>query len=137
MNETLPQQTVLLVDDEEAVTFILGKEFEARGHRVLRAKNGKEGLELALAEHPDVILCDLKMPVMGGLEMLQALRKDPWGKNADAIILTNVSDDMTTLQAAMHQGAFFYLVKGDAQMTEIVTKVQSRLEKHIADSSKG
>lgn len=121
-----PQRSVLLVEDEGAVSLILGKEFEAKGYTVFKALDGKEGLDVALKEHPDAILADLKMPVMGGLEMVKELRKDGWGKNANVVILTNVSD-LDMVQGAMEQGTVHYLVKGDLGMEQIIERVEKLL----------
>lgn len=118
--------SILHVEDEEAVSFILGKEFEAKGYRVIKAANGKEGLDAALREHPDVIITDLKMPVMNGTEMIHELRNDEWGKDAKIIVLTNFSD-MDVLQEVLAQGALC-IVKGDMKMEEIVGRVKDLLE---------
>ena len=119
--------SVLHVEDEEAVSFILGKQFEARGYRVIKAVNGKEGLAAALKEHPDVIVTDIKMPVMTGTEMIKQLRTDPWGMNAKIIVLTNFSD-MDVLQEVLNQGAMA-IVKGDMKMDQIVGRVDEMLNK--------
>ena len=121
--------TVLLVEDEVAVTNVLGDALKREGYRVLKAPNGEEGLRLALLEHPHVILADLALPVMGGIEMIRAIRKDSWGSKAEIIILTNVSD-VKTLEEAMSQDTYFYMVKGDSTMENIIKKVRSRIEAH-------
>lgn len=125
MNDRI--HTVLLVEDEVSVSNVLGGALEREGFRVLTAGNGEEGLRLALLDHPDVILADLVLPRMGGMEMIRAIRKDAWGAKAEIIILTNVSD-VQTLQEAMSQDTFFYMVKGDSSMEDIVNKVRSRIE---------
>jgi len=121
--------TVLLVEDESAVSNVLGSALEREGYKVLKAGNGEDGLRIALLDHPDVILADLVLPRMGGLEMIRTIRKDPWGAKAEIIILTNVSD-VQTLEEAMSQDTFFYMVKGDSSMEDIVKKVRSRIEVH-------
>src|SRR3990167_10306088 len=90
---------VLIVEDEaplrNAVTDILTFE----GFTVFQGKNGQEGLDIALKEHPDLILLDLMMPVMDGLTMLGKLRQDPdWGKDASVILLTNINDPQKIAQ---------------------------------------
>lgn len=66
--------TILVIEDDEASRQLVSYLLEAAGHRVLVAENGALGLGLALAESPDLILCDLQMPVMNGYEVAQALR---------------------------------------------------------------
>jgi len=127
-------QSVLLIEDEGAVSLILGKEFESKGYKVLKASNGKEGLDTALKEHPDVILADLKMPVMGGLEMVKELRKDDWGKRAKVIILTNVSD-LDMVQEAVEMETLHYLVKGDLGMEEIIERVEKLLNTNASEDT--
>ncbi len=118
--------SILHVEDEEAVSHILGKQFEAKGYRVIKAVNGKQGLAEALKEHPDVIITDIKMPIMNGTEMIQELRNDSWGKTAKVIVLTNFSD-MDVLQEVLKQGAIC-IVKGDMKMEDIVGQVDDLLE---------
>ena len=129
---TLPMDTknhsVLLVEDEEPMRIALSGALEQAGYTVYTGSNGEEGLKAAVEKHPDLILTDLKMPKMGGLEMIRELRKDEWGKNAEVIILTNISD-VTALEAAMSEGAFFYMVKSDSSMADVLEKVKSRLSK--------
>lgn len=66
--------TILVIEDDDASRELLTYLLEASGYRVLAAENGALGLGLALAEGPDLILCDLQMPVMNGYEVAQALR---------------------------------------------------------------
>ena len=66
--------TILVVEDDEASRQLVAYLLESAGHRVLLAENGAQGLGMALAEAPDLILCDLQMPVMNGYEVAQSLR---------------------------------------------------------------
>jgi len=66
--------TILVIEDDDASRELLTYLLEASGYRVLAAENGALGLGLAMAEGPDLILCDLQMPVMNGYEVAQALR---------------------------------------------------------------
>lgn len=120
------KKTILIVEDEAAVALALTDTLSHEGYTILSAANGNAGLEKALAEHPDVIVTDLKMPELGGLEMIDALRKDPWGKTAKVIILSNASD-LQSLQAAMEHGTFHYMVKGDSSMADIIDAVKKQL----------
>ncbi len=67
--------SVLVVDDDPIIVKLLSMNLESHGYSVLTARNGKEGLEKALGETPDIFLLDIMMPVMDGLEMLAELRK--------------------------------------------------------------
>lgn len=118
--------TILVVEDEPAVALALTDALGKEGFSVTTAKDGQEGLEKALAEHPELIITDLKMPIMTGLEMVQKLRSDEWGRDAKILILSNLSD-LDTLQDAMEKGAFHYMVKGDSNMSDIVIAVKKQL----------
>jgi len=67
--------TVLVVDDDPIIVKLLSENLENNGYAVLSARNGEVGLTTALEKNPDIILLDLMMPVMDGLEMLAKLRK--------------------------------------------------------------
>jgi signal transduction histidine kinase/DNA-binding response OmpR family regulator len=69
--------TVLIVDDLEANREFLSALLSFRGHRLIEAADGLEGLELARAEHPDLIISDILMPAMDGYQFVQQLRGDP------------------------------------------------------------
>lgn len=119
-------KTVLIVEDEPAVALALNDALAKEGFSVLNAKDGQEGLVQALEKRPDIVVTDLKMPVMTGLEMIEKLRADEWGKTAKVIILSNLSD-LETLQNAMEKGAFHYMVKGDSSMADIVGAIKKHL----------
>lgn len=80
---------------------------------VYEAANGKESLDVAARERPDVVLLDVRMPVMGGLEALPVL-----AQSAKVIMLTN-ADDADTIRSAMEKGASGYLVHGSLGLEEV------------------
>jgi two-component system phosphate regulon response regulator PhoB len=80
---------VAIIEDDQAISQMYRFKFEADGYTVNTAENGKLGLELIEQMRPDIILLDLMMPEMPGDEMLEQLRKEPWGKNIKVVILTN------------------------------------------------
>lgn len=67
--------TVLIVDDDPVIAMMCGLGLERAGYRVLSAKNGVTGLELVATAHPDLILLDVRMPVMDGIEVLTSFRR--------------------------------------------------------------
>ena len=121
------KKTILLVEDEAPVVMVMKNALEKEGYEVITGQDGFEGLRLALEKHPDLILTDLLMARMGGMDMIREIRKDEWGKKAEIIILTNVAD-VKTLDEAMSQGAFNYIVKGDSSMESVVAKVNAHLK---------
>lgn len=100
--------------------------FARENFKVYEAKNGEEGLHIALTEHPDIILLDVMMPIMDGLEALHELRKDVWGKTVPVILLTNISDT-DQVSSASEDNATGFLVKSDWKLEDVVTKVNEVL----------
>lgn len=92
----------------------------------MKAVNGKKGLELALSKKPDIILLDIVMPVMDGISMLKALRRDDRGKDVPVIILTNLSDAQSAADT-LENKAFDFLVKSDWKLEDVVKKVKEKL----------
>ena len=68
---------ILLAEDNEANIMTISSYLEAKAYRVIIAKNGVEAIAIAKAEHPDLILMDIQMPVMDGLEAIAQIRLDP------------------------------------------------------------
>jgi len=84
---------IAVIEDEQSINEMYRLKLTHSGYEVKTAFNGKEGLELLEAFKPDLILLDLKMPVMSGDEMLEKLRATEWGADIRVIILTNISRD--------------------------------------------
>jgi len=118
---------ILVVDDEPNIVQTLKDRLEMNDFRVLIASNGKEGLDTALSEQPDVILLDVIMPIMDGLEMLEALRQDVNGKELSIIMLTarSQTDDIARASSA---GIEDYIVK-PFDLSELLEKIERVLEK--------
>ena len=117
---------ILVVEDETPQCEAIRDKFTHEGYEVVVGKNGKVGLELALSEHPDLILLDIIMPEMDGLTMLKKLREDEWGKDAEVIMLSNLNDN-SKVAAAMEQGTHEYLLKTDWKLEDVVAKVKEKI----------
>lgn len=99
---------ILVVDDEQSVCNMLRKFLESRGISVVEAHDGEEALAVYREERPDVVLLDMIMPRMGGLETLQKLKAlDP---EASIIMVTAVHEEDLAKQA-LEEGAFDYITK--------------------------
>jgi DNA-binding response OmpR family regulator len=120
------KKKILIVEDETSLRNALRDKLMLEGFIVLEAKNGEEGLDVALRDHPDLILLDIIMPKMDGLTMLKKLREDVWGKNTKVILLTNLSDNEKVSEALL-QGSYDYLVKSDWKIGDVVAKIRARL----------
>lgn len=112
---------VLLVDDDPAVLRAFARELEEEGYAVLKTDNGAAALELVRARELDVVVSDLRMPQMDGIELLRALR------SADLdlpVILVTGDPEVESASAAVELGAFRYLAKpvAGARLVEVVAK---------------
>lgn len=120
--------TILLIEDYPSLQKLYNAVLEKEGHKVLIAADGNEGLSLTKKNEIDLILLDLLMPDMGGIEFLEAynLREHPTVK---LIILTNIYTP-ELLNRAMELGASNYLVKADItpqKMAKMVKETLSQL----------
>jgi len=98
-------------------------------YEMIEAKDGRAGLDLALKEHPDLILLDILMPKMDGVQVMKKLREDSWGKNVPVILLTKLDLDDQKLREIVQYGAAYYLVKRDWSLEDVVKKVKEVLIK--------
>lgn len=123
MENSRKKKVVLVVDDDSTLRGALNDDLTQEGFEVLMAASGEEGLVLTLRERPDLILLDLLMPGMGGIEMVKRLREDAWGKSAKVLILSNVGD-LKRVSRALEEEVFDYFVKADTPLRELVRKIR-------------
>jgi len=119
----MANKKILIVEDENDIREALADIFQMSNFDVYSAIDGQEGLEMALKEHPDVILLDLMMPVMNGHEMLRQLRSDPWGKDVKVVVLSAL-DDVNNIGTAHKNEITKYLIKAHVSLEEIVNRVR-------------
>ncbi|MBD3362964.1 response regulator [Candidatus Dojkabacteria bacterium] len=117
---------ILIVEDEIPLRKALTRKLTQEGYLVTEAENGKDGLNKASAEKPDLIITDIVMPDMDGLNMIKNIRESDWGKDAHIILITNLnnSDDVAT---ALQYNVIDYLVKSDMKLKDIIDKVNEKL----------
>lgn len=101
---------VLTVDDSRTIRIIVKKAFRPYDVEVVEAENGRDGLELAKKEKPDLIVLDITMPVMTGIEMLGKLKEESELKNIPVIMLTAESGKENVMQI-IQMGVSNYIVK--------------------------
>lgn len=124
---------ILLVEDEEIIRKAYADELRDEGFSLLIASNGRDGLELALREKPDLILLDILMPIMDGLTMMEKLReKDLYGKSVPIILLTNLSaSEEKIMKAVTKNEPAYYLVKSDWDLSQVMEKIKERLARKV------
>lgn len=91
---------IAIIEDDAAISGMYSAKLSAGGYDVKVAENGEVGLKLIADFHPDVVLLDLMMPVMNGLEVLQKLKDDPELTRAKIVVLSNMGDTETTAKIA-------------------------------------
>lgn len=119
---------ILFIEDEPALQKALGDFLRSHGYEVLSALDGEQGLAEVRRAHPDLVLLDLILPRLHGLDILQAMRDDPLLSAIPVVILTNV-ESSESVERAVELGAKAYLVKTDYALEEVLAKVQSVLGK--------
>ena len=119
---------LLIVEDDYFLLKMYKKKFENEGYEVFVAVDGKQGIEKAAEIMPDMILMDIMMPKLNGLDALDLLKKDEKTKNIPVVILTNLStsDDADT---ALNKGAVKYIIKSDFTPSEVVKEVEEIVAK--------
>ena len=116
---------ILIVDDEKNMRWAISRALEKEGYEILQASNGQEGIEAFERHRPDVMLLDLKMPVMDGMEALKAIRET---NTTTPVLMLTAHGTMETAIEAMKRGAMDYLSK-PFDVEEL--KVQIRKALHV------
>jgi len=117
---------ILVVDDEQDFVTTIQHHLEWAQYEVATACNGKEGLEKAASEKPDLILLDTNMPVMNGHQMLEQLRKNPDFVNVPVIMVT-AACEMDDIAAASSFGIADYIAK-PFDFSDLKEKISAALE---------
>ena len=113
---------ILVVEDDRFLRRACEASLRERGFEVIIAEDGEDGLRLARAAPPDLILLDLLMPKLSGIEMLRALRERPETAAIPVVILSNSSRDEDK-QQALQLGASGYYVKANLSLRELAGQV--------------
>jgi DNA-binding NarL/FixJ family response regulator len=118
---------ILIIEDQPAMRRSLESTLEMEGFQVMLAADGRAGLELALSGKPDLILCDVMMPGLGGHGVLQVLRADPRTVHLPFIFLT-ARADKRDVRTGMNIGADDYLTK-PVEKSDLLAAISSRLQR--------
>ena len=120
-------QKILLIEDNDDIRNNTAEILELSSYQVITAENGKIGVEKALAHQPDLIICDIMMPVLDGYGVLHAIHKNDAIKNTPFIFLT-AKTERSDFRKGMELGADDYITK-PFDGTELLNAVDSRLKK--------
>jgi len=117
-------RTILVVDDEPQIRRVLRATLSSNGYDVIEAKNGQEAIEIAVREHPDLILLDVNMPEMSGLETCSKMRLS----FSTPIIMVTVRNSEQDKVLALDSGADDYVVKPFA-IGELLARIRAALRR--------
>jgi two-component system, response regulator, stage 0 sporulation protein F len=114
---------VLIIEDEQLLNEAYARVLGAANIALLRAYNGKEALDILRTEKPDIILLDLRMPVMDGIEFLKKLKPKENLPDSKIIVFSNY-DDQHEIDEAFSLGAMHYMLKAWATPDELVKLIR-------------
>lgn len=125
--ESLKGHTILLVDDEQDILNFLSYNLKKEGYKVFTASNGEDGVKMVQQIHPSLILMDIMMPKMDGIEACQVIRKDLNISQPIIAFLTSRSEDYSQI-AGFEAGADDYITK-PVRPRLLISKVESLLRR--------
>lgn len=123
---------ILIIDDDALMVRMYQTKLKSDGYEVATAADGKEGMEKIKKETPDLVLLDIMMPVMNGLELLKKLKADKETKNLPIVLLSNVGEE-ADINKGLEMGAVAYLVKASYTPKEVVQKIKEVLKGYKRD----
>ncbi len=121
-----PEKKVLLIEDDKNIRELYAMALIKAGINIMMAEDGDQGVRLALAQHPALILLDIDMPIMNGYDAAAKIRQDTWGATAPIIFLTNRDDPRDQAHASI-QRPERYIVKANLSIKEVVAEIQKAL----------
>jgi CheY-like chemotaxis protein len=113
---------ILLVDDDAFLRDMYATKFTEQGDVVVGAQNGEQALQLLSDDSFDLVIMDMVMPGMSGIDFLQAIKKSDFKKEIKCIVLSNQGEE-SDIQSAHDLGAIGYIVKAESIPSEVVSKV--------------
>lgn len=119
---------VLVIDDEKDFLFTIGYWLKSKGHKVLTANNGVEGIEVIKKEQVDIIFLDMHMPVMNGAETIKNIRK--LNKDVPIIIITAYASDELMSEIDKNEISGFFSKDRDFAESEVL--IETVLRRHKA-----
>lgn len=126
--KTKPRQLkIAVIEDDLPICQMYELKLKLSGYDVQTAHDGKEGFELCKKFKPDMILLDIRMPVMNGDEMLEKVRSKSWGADMRVIVLTNISRDEAPMKLRL-LNVDRYIVKAHHTPSQVINIIHEVLE---------
>lgn len=120
--------TILLAEDDRFVSDIYKRKLDTEGYEVLFAPDGREALKIMEEIVPDLVLLDIMMPFVDGMEVLQKMKGDPRWKFIPVVMLTNLAEK-ENIEKSISMGADGYIIKAHFTPSEVMQKIRTVLEK--------
>lgn len=117
---------ILVVEDDPLMSRMYQKIFTFEGYEVIMAADGQEGLDKARETKPTLMLLDVMMPKLNGLQVLEKLKLDPETKGIPVIMLTNLAGEQDA-ESALTKGAIKYIIKSEHDPKEVADMVKEIL----------
>lgn len=128
---------ILIIDDDEIFVKTLQDFLPKEKYETIWAKDGIDGMALMETENPDLVLLDLLMPGMGGMEFLDELKKKKMPKQIPILIssqLSKIEDISKAIVAGMETGVKGYVIKASENLDMIVSEIEKTLIKYSSDN---
>jgi len=120
------EHTILIADDSDVFRSFEAKLLENRGFRVLHATDGAEAIKIAIAERPDLMLLDIQMPIVDGVQVLSTLKKNPETKDIKIIVVTTIGRQPD--RELLLQGGAQDVIPKPVDGADLIRRVYSALE---------
>src|SRR5712692_3872909 len=120
------QLRVLLIEDSKDILLLMKMELEGLGYAVLPAKDGETALDIAQRERPDVIISDIKMPGLNGLELIKRLRNIPSLASTPCIALTGYARQDLPENFASDYDAYLSKPADPGELSELINRLTGR-----------
>ncbi len=117
---------ILIVEDDVLIGRLYQKIFTVEGYQVEVAVDGQQGLDMVRTFKPTLILLDIMMPKLNGLQVLEKLKVDPETKNIPVVMLTNLSSQQDA-EAALLKGAVKYIIKSEQTPKQVFEVIKQLL----------
>lgn len=124
--QEIKRTRVLVVEDETDIRDVYVELLQAENFEVLTAGNGQEALKIAFEQNPSVIILDIIMPVMDGMQVLEQLKNNDKTKNIPVVVLTNAGN-IDNMENAKYHRAYRFLIKSNIVPAEIIRATKDAL----------
>ena len=121
-----PASVILLAEDDSLLANMYKTKFTKEGFQVLTAEDGETALKIALEQKVDLIVLDIMMPKLSGIDMLKKLRQEPKGAKIPVVVLSNLAQQKEA-QEAIQLGVKEFLIKANLTPSQVVAKIKQHL----------